>query len=218
MTGKGFLIADDFGLGRGHDAVILRLLSEGRLAGTSVMIDGNLAPSDLSELRELRRQGRQVGLHLNLTQNFTAVGTAPTIGKLMKQAMTGRLPPDLGDALHRQAARFSEMFGGPPDFYDGHQHCHCLPGLEGRVADLPRDACTWLRVPTPRTAGLARNVRTGGTKALIVAAMGWSACQTWRSAGWPVNADFSGFLDLSRPDRVQRDLPALIAADRKSVV
>lgn len=210
MMSRGFVIADDFGLGRGHDAVILRLLDAGKLAGTSVMVDGEITDADLAQLRELRQSGRQVGLHLNLTHGFDGLHK-PSIGALLKMAFTGRLPDTIGPDLLRQSKRFSELFGDAPDFYDGHQHCHCLPGIVRHVRDLPRSSSTWIRVPLPRRRGLWRNVVNGGVKTLIIAAMAWAARRAWCRAGWRVNDDFSGFLRLHSADAVAVDLPAILA-------
>ncbi len=41
-------IADDFGLGCGHDRVILSLLEAGKLDGTSVMTGDAMKPEDIA--------------------------------------------------------------------------------------------------------------------------------------------------------------------------
>lgn len=210
MMCRGFVIADDFGLGRGHDAVILRLLRAGKLAGTSVMVDGDITERDLAHLRELRRDGRQIGLHLNLTHGFGGM-QKPSIGALLKMAFTGRLPDTIAPDLMRQSERFADLFGDAPDFYDGHQHCHCLPGIARHVRDLPRSSTTWIRVPLPSGRGLWRNTASGGTKTVVIATMAWAARRIWCRAGWQVNDSFSGFLKLHSADMVARDLPQILA-------
>ncbi len=207
------LIADDFGLGRGHDRVILDLIGEGRLGGTSVMVDGDIAPPDLERLRRLRASGAQVGLHLNLSYRFAASPVCHPIGALMRLCLTGRMPPDARPEFQRQAERFAALFGDLPDYYDGHQHCHCLPGLSRLAAALPQGGKRWMRVPLPASlSGLALNLRSGGAKVAVIAALARHAKGVFRRSGWRVNADFSGFLRLGDPGSVDLWLPRLLAA------
>ncbi|MBO9629785.1 MAG: ChbG/HpnK family deacetylase [Shinella sp.] len=206
-------IADDFGLGREHDRVILDLIERRRLDGASVMIDGGIPPADIERLRLLRNQGAQVGLHLNVTHDFSEKGAHRGIGRLLRACLSGSVPEDIRHEFQRQAEAFQTIFGFLPDYYDGHQHCHCLPGLDASAATLPHRAETWIRVPLPATlSGLTLNVRAGGPKVLLIAALAARAARTFRKAGWATNHDFSGFLRLDDPDQVARWLPRLLDA------
>jgi predicted glycoside hydrolase/deacetylase ChbG (UPF0249 family) len=49
----------------------------------------------------------------------------------MALAAGGRLPP-----LGTQLDAFAEAFGRAPDFVDGHQHVHLLPGVRGALIDV----------------------------------------------------------------------------------
>ncbi|TCT29237.1 ChbG/HpnK family deacetylase [Martelella mediterranea] len=208
-----FLIADDFGLGAGHNAVILDLLEQEKIGGTSVMIDGEVDPASVESLTTCRRNGAQIGLHLNLTHSFGDKNVSAPVGILMRQSLTGTLPSDLDAEFSRQAGLFKACFGFWPDYYDGHQHCHCLPGLARLAARLPRDPETWMRVPLPSSmSGLSRNIRAGGLKTGIIAALAYNARRHFIKAGWPVNADFSGFLRLDDPPQAAHWLPRLISA------
>lgn len=201
-------IADDFGLGRAHDRVILSLLDSGRLDGTSVMVNDAIDAHDLARLKALRAAGAQVGLHLNLTQALPGVAQVWTLGQLMR----GR-PEGIAAALDQQVQGFAALFGGPPDYYDGHQHCHCLPAVRPHIARLPREAATWLRLPLPATwARRWLNLRAAGVKAAIVMGFAARARRDFARAGLRMNRDFSGFLRLDRPDQVRRWLPRLLAA------
>ncbi|WLS09178.1 ChbG/HpnK family deacetylase [Shinella sumterensis] len=207
------LIADDFGLGRDHDGVILDLLERGKIDGTSVMIDGDIEPRDIERLRQLRERGAAVGLHLNLTHDFSGRHFHRPVGDLLRLCLTGRLPQQAQGAFHRQAETFHATFGFLPDYYDGHQHCHCFPGLDRIAATLPREDRVWMRVPLPRTwAGRMLNMRAGGPKTVLVMILAHFAARTFRRAGWETNSDFSGFLPLDRPDAVARWLPRLLSA------
>ncbi|WP_337184458.1 ChbG/HpnK family deacetylase [Shinella sp.] len=207
------LIADDFGLGRGHDKIILDLLENRRIDGTSVMIDGEIDPKDLQHLCRLREQGAAVGLHLNLTHGFSGRNFHRPLGELLGLCITGRLPQQAKSEFYRQAEAFRTAFGFLPDYYDGHQHCHCFPGLGRLAAALPRENGTWMRVPLPRTlGGLWLNLRSGGPKVTVVMALALFAARTFRKTGWATNKDFSGFLPLDRPEAVARWLPRLLRA------
>ncbi|MCP8894153.1 ChbG/HpnK family deacetylase [Shinella daejeonensis] len=209
-------IADDFGLGRLHDRVILDLLESGQIDGTSVMIDGAIDEADMKRLRALRQRGAQVGLHLNLTHGFTPETVRMPLGKLILAGLSDRIPADVQSQFQRQAEAFRVAFGSLPDYYDGHQHCHCLPGLATLAARLPRAPATWIRVPLPATpAGLWRNLRAGGPKVAFIAAFAFAARRRFRASGWPANTDFSGFLRLDRPEQVRRWLPRLLQSASK---
>lgn len=206
-------IADDFGLGREHDRVILDLIERRRLEGTSVMIDGGIATADVERLRLLRDHGAQVGLHLNVTHDFSGKDAHRSIGRLLRTCLSGSVPQDIRQEFQRQTAAFQTIFGFLPDYYDGHQHCHCLPGLDAIAAALPHMAETWIRVPLPATfSGLTLNVRAGGPKVLLIAALAARAARTFRKAGRATNRDFSGFLRLDDPDQVVSWLPRLLKA------
>ncbi len=210
------LIADDFGLGRLHDRVILDLLESGQIDGTSVMIDGEMTEADKAQLRDLHARGRRIGLHLNLTHAFGPDTVHYPLGTLMKACLTGKLPEAARHEFPRQAKTFQKIFGFWPDYYDGHQHCHCLPGLAALAAGLPRGPACWIRVPLPTTpAGLLRNMRAGGIKVAIIAALAFAARRTFRANGWQTNADFSGFLHLDQPERVGHWLPRLLDTSSK---
>lgn len=203
-------IADDFGLGRKHDRVILSLLAAGKLDGTSVMVNGAIDPNDIGQLRALRDTCKLVGLHLNLTQGFPNHGPVWSLAKLMLPGV--RLPKDIAASLQRQTEQFVALFGRLPDYYDGHQHCHCFPQIAPLVAALPREPQIWVRVPLPATwAGRWRNLRSGGPKGLVILALAAQARMIFTKAGLRMNTDFSGFLRLDDPANVQQWLPRLLA-------
>lgn len=207
------LIADDFGLGRRHDKVILDLLEERRIDGTSVMIDGEIAPEDRERLILVREKGALVGLHLNLTHGFSADAFHLPVGDLLRLCLTGRVTDRAKQEFRRQADAFQAIFGFLPDYYDGHQHCHCFPGLAAVAADLPRAGASWMRLPLPASlGGLVLNIRSGGLKVALIAGFALLARRTFRKAGWPMNRDFSGFLRLDRPEDVARWMPELLKA------
>lgn len=206
-------IADDFGLGRKHDRVILSLMEAGRLDGTSVMVNDAIEPRDIARLCALRETGAQVGLHLNLTQAFPGNDQVWSLASLMLPTPGFRLRDGVAASLARQVEEFTTLFGSPPDYYDGHQHCHCFPGIAPLVTLLPYGPQTWVRVPLPaRWTGRWRNLRAGGAKGLAIMALGARARTIFAQAGLRVNDDFSGFLRLTDPVSVRRWLPRLLSA------
>lgn len=207
------LIADDFGLGFDHNAVILDLLEAGHIHGTSVMIDGSLDAECIARLVKFRSEGSQIGLHLNLTHSFQDNYPRKPISYLLRRSILGTLPATYGADMMRQARLFQQRFEFMPDFYDGHQHCHCLPGLVDVTLNLPREQNSWLRVPLPRSIrGIWLNLLAGGPKVLLLAAIASSAGRKFQTAGWRVNQDFTGYLKLSDPEKVSYWLPKLMDA------
>lgn len=209
----GLRIADDFGLGRKHDRVILSLIEAGRLDGTSVMVNDAIAPADIARLSAARDAGAQIGLHLNLTQNLPGVSAVWPLSQLLRPALNPSLLEAIRGSLHRQAEQFVALFGRLPDFYDGHQHCHCYPAIVPLAAGLPSQPKIWIRVPLPSTwAGRWLNLRAGGIKGILIMALAARAKGVFRRAGWQVNVDFSGFLRLDDPAKVRHWLPRLLSA------
>ncbi|AHB03639.1 cellobiose phosphotransferase system celC [Brucella ceti TE28753-12] len=205
-------IADDFGLGRGHDRVILSLLETGRLDGTSVMMNDAMNPEDIARLRKLRAGGAKVGLHLNLTQALPGGGPIWPLGELIRPLLGAPFLGAITASLVRQVDAFVTQFGSLPDYYDGHQHCHCFPAIAPLVARLSYGPATWVRVPLPATwEGRGLNIRAGGAKVLLILALAARARAIFVRAGLKTNHDFSGFLRLGDPASVRRWLPELLA-------
>jgi predicted glycoside hydrolase/deacetylase ChbG (UPF0249 family) len=143
-------IADDFGLGRKHDQVILSLLETETLDGTSVMTGDAMMPEDVARLRTLRAGGAKVGLHLNLTQAIPGNYTVWPLSALMQPRLNARMLDEINASLSRQVAAFVDLFGSLPDYYDGHQRLSLLSGnstsceastLQGRNMDPRASAC-----------------------------------------------------------------------------
>jgi len=209
----GLRIADDFGLGRKHDRVILSLIEAGRLDGTSVMVNDAIAPADIARLTAAREAGAQIGLHLNLTQSLPGTRAVWPMSQLLRPVLDPHLLEAINEAFIRQTKQFVSLFGRLPDYYDGHQHCHCFPAIAPLAARLPSEPNTWIRVPLPATwSGRWRNLRAGGIKGIVIMALAARAGGLFRRAGWRVNSDFAGFLRLDDPASVRHWLPRLLSA------
>ena len=102
---------------------------------------------------------------------------------------------EIAAEIARQLDAFEDRLGRPPDFIDGHQHVHVLPGvrhavLEAAMRRYPAGR-VYLRDPADSAASIrARGVAVG--KALTIAglALGFRGAALRR--GIPVNRGFSG--------------------------
>ena len=172
------LCADDFGMTPGVSRAILALARAGRLSATSAMTTlpflARFAPA-------LGESGIAVGLHLNLTAGpplgpmprLAPGGALPPLGRLMRAALAGRLPEaEAADEIARQLAAFEAAFGRPPDFVDGHQHVHVLPGVRSallaalaRLGATPRPSDRDAGVGVPPSACGGEGLGVGGASA-----------------------------------------------------
>ncbi|MHB2169723.1 ChbG/HpnK family deacetylase [Alsobacter sp. R-9] len=199
------LVADDFALTPGVSRAILDLLGRGRLSGTGIMANRPHWPSFAADLRAFDGAA-DLGLHLNLTLGAPITGrspvrgggdTLPAFGALAKAAFTGGLDAAaLRDEILAQVDACADGLGRLPDFMDGHQHAHVLPGVRHALLDAvarrwPHDARPWLRDPfdTPGTV-LARGVAV--PKALVIAALSVGWRRQAANAGCETNRGFAG--------------------------
>ena len=152
------LCADDYGLSTGIDAAIARLVRAGRLVAFSCLSNGPAWRADAAQAAALRGPAL-AGLHINLTEGRPLSPALarhwpqlPSLPRLLVDAHLGRLPlAALADELAAQWDAFAQAAGVAPDFIDGHQHVHHLPGVRGLLLD-------WLQrhpVPVRSTARLA---------------------------------------------------------------
>ena len=199
------LIADDYAMTAGVSRGILRLLEHGRISGTGAMTNRPHWKGWSHALRSFHGTA-DLGVHLNLTlgkaltvmPGFAPSGTLPTIGDITKAALSLRLPQEeIAREIEAQLDAFEQAMDMRPDFIDGHQHVHGLPGvrralfsvLTQRYAKGPKP---WLRDPADT---LARIVKRGRNmqKALAVGGLASGFCGSARKAGYLTNDSFAGF-------------------------
>ncbi len=79
----------------------------------------------------------------------------------MRRAFAHTLPLDaVREELRAQLDAFEEVWGGPPDFIDGHQHVHVLPGV--RTVVIEEMARRYTRAPASGCApAMSRSRRRG---------------------------------------------------------
>ena len=224
MPGFSFaLCADDYALTPGVSDGILALLEARRITATSVMTTRPHWRAAAPALRA-HRDRADIGLHFDLTlgpslgrlPRLAPDGRLPALSRLLALALAGRIDAqEIRAELGRQLDAFEAEFGRLPDYVDGHQHVHMLPGIRDAVLDeMSARGLTgkiWLRDSTDRTAAiLSRAVEA--RKALIVAMLGAGFARAARARGFALNRGFSGFsaFDPARP--FARDVASYLRA------
>jgi predicted glycoside hydrolase/deacetylase ChbG (UPF0249 family) len=208
------ICADDYGISPAVSLGIRQLIEAGRLSATGAM---TCMPSWAVEAPALLPlAGRvDVGLHFTLTdqQPLGAVpGLAPQgrflpIGGVLRRSLSRQISvAEVAAEFDRQLDAFEAAFGRSPDFIDGHQHVHLLPGVrEGVLAAFGRrldPARCWLRDCTDAPAKLL--ARGAAAKAGFIAALGLRLRWAARRRGIALNRGFSGFYDPARQTLVER--------------
>ncbi len=203
--------ADDYGLSSGVCAAIEELIAARRLSATSAM---TALPAWRRNAQSLRRlvasHPADVGLHLTLTDQkplspartfATSEGRLPGIGLLTRRALAGRLPEDEVRAeIAAQLDAFEEVWGGPPDYVDGHQHVHVLPGIRGPLLDILAQRYPgrrlWLRHcgPDVKSPGAWRYAPT---KAAVIGVLSRGLRRDAAAAGLATNLSLRGLYDFS---------------------
>lgn len=202
------LCADDYGLSHGVSLGILKALDAGRLTAVSALVNGPRWPAMGREL--LRHcDNADVGLHFNLTlgrplgamPGFAPKGSFPPVAKVIRMALRGKLPiEEIRAEIDRQLDRFEAVMDRPPDFVDGHQHVHGLPGVRDQLLealDARRLAGrVWLRNPADGAHRIALR-RANARKALAVRGLTGGLRRAAASHGYMVNDSFAGFSDFN---------------------
>ncbi len=202
------LCADDFGLSEGVSRGILSALAAERLSAISVM---TTRPNWRAAARDLAASApsTDLGLHLNLTlaapltamPKLAPAGTLPPIAELLSAAQAGRLQEDeicleIAEEIAAQLYAFAVAFGRFPDFIDGHQHIHVLPGIRKALfAVLQKKGLRgrlWLRDPGDHPWRILRR-KIGIKKALEISQLARPFVAEAHSYGFAVNEGFSGY-------------------------
>jgi len=199
------LCADDFGISSGVSSAIEELAEIDRISATTAIVTLPTWPREGLRLSALR-QRLAIGLHINLTvgtplapmSNLAPSGVLPRVGDLLKRCLFGPAlsAGEIALEVGHQIDRFQDVTGYPPDFVDGHQHVHILPGirdgfLHALVSRFP-DHCPLVRDPSDRFGAIvARGCAV--PKALSVAALSYGFAAASHRAGFPTNSGFSGF-------------------------
>jgi predicted glycoside hydrolase/deacetylase ChbG (UPF0249 family) len=208
-----WLCADDYGISPGVNRAIRELIEQGRLNATSVMMVGSAIGRD--EVHSLQaaaatRRRCAIGLHATLTAPFRPLtmhfkpvdgGLFLPFPKLLRAGLLRRLDAEIIRAeLMVQLAAFSELFGRPPDFVDGHQHAQLFPVVRDAFLSAVKDAApnAWVR-QGGRQQPLTQ--RLGTPKALVLDMLSTQFRRRAARAGIAFNPGFAGAYDFSgQPD------------------
>lgn len=202
--------ADDFGLAAGVSEAIAELIAAGRLSATSCMTPLPDWRRRAALLRDVvTKQPADVGLHLTLTDHepltdapgLAHAGRLPALGRLLPRALAHALPRiTLRDELRAQLDAFEDAWNAPPDYVDGHQHVHVLPGIREVLVEevlrrYPSDR-VWVR---DCVESLPRCIHRGIAlpKALLISTLGIRLRHLLHRHGIPANDGFAGLHDFS---------------------
>lgn len=205
-SSAGFVLcADDYAMTEGVTRGILSVLEAGRLSATGAMTN---RPHWSEAARELAPfVGRaDLGVHFNLTcgaplqpmVRLAPGGELPKLGTLLKAGLAGTLPEEeIAAELNAQLDAFEQAMGRRPDFIDGHQHVHAMPGVRRVLARvLPeryaRGPRPYLRVSADTPGAIFRRAHEV-KKALLVSGLTAPFAARLQREGFATNAGFSGY-------------------------
>lgn len=197
------LCADDYGLCPGVDDAILDLIERGRLNATSVMVlPPTFSPAEAQRLAAVAGGRAAIGLHVTLTAPFRPLsagfgplardGTFLPIGRMLVAAFAR--PFDRAATAREvdaQMKAFVAAFGRPPDFVDGHQHVHMLPGVRDAVLQAVKETNPqgWVRQCGQITPALTR---LGDPKSLLLDRLSHAFRRRAQRLGVRTNPAFAG--------------------------
>ena len=110
------IIADDYGISFDNDLVIVDLLNQEKIDGTSILI--NHIDQSSIELIKNRKKGT-IGLHLEI--DISPINSIFILKKHKKI---------LKECMFHQINAFKKIFGEHPEFIDGHRHVHTYFNLQ----------------------------------------------------------------------------------------
>ena len=203
MTGAIILCADDFALTDGVSRGIEELVSAERLSATSALVTTRHWPAHAARMKDLRSK-IAVGLHFNLTLGIPLgnmpwlcpTGAFPALPAIVRASLAWHIPRDeIATEFTRQFNAFEQSMGCQPDFVDGHQHVHVLPGVReavlGALQAKHAGVGTLVRDPGDNpSAILGRGASV--KKALILATFARGFADAVTTAGFVTNISFAG--------------------------
>lgn len=197
------LCADDFAMTEGVSRAIVELAAAGRLSAAGAMTNRPHWPAWSREIAA-HAAAMDIGVHLNLTcaaplgamPVLAPRGEFPSLGQIIKAALTSVVArAEIAGEIGRQLDAFEQVMGRAPDFIDGHQHVHTMPGVRGLVlAELARRYSQnkpYLRDSADRIGAIrARGVAV--RKALTISGLAAGFRASAKAAGFATNQGFSG--------------------------
>lgn len=196
------LCADDFGLHPAVDAAVQQLCLAGRLSATSCMTTSPRWMQAAPLLQDLRPR-LSVGLHFNLTESHGGAVPAQALGTVIRHAYTGHWgAAQMRSMWTQQLDAFEQALGTPPDFIDGHQHVHQLPGMCDAMLEVMQSRYAPAQMPWVRSTAPVGTLWRSPKAAIIALLGGWQTTRSLRKAGVMINQGFGGVygFDASSPE------------------
>ncbi|MCZ8375069.1 MAG: ChbG/HpnK family deacetylase [Beijerinckiaceae bacterium] len=198
------LCADDYAMTPAVSRGILALLEAGRMTATGAMTNRPSWPEAARDLRAMAGTA-DLGVHLSLTcgealtagEGWTENRAQPKLPALLARAVAGALPLDaIMREIEAQLDAFEQAMGMRPDFIDGHQHVHALPGIRrALLAVLARrypGREPWIRDPGDSPAAIRARGRFA-RKARLLALLAGPFSRRMAEAGFRLNRGFAGY-------------------------
>jgi len=210
--------ADDFGLTPAISHGIADLARRGRLTAVSCLTNGARWP-ETAPLLAAVPPSIDRGLHFNLTEGEPLSAELrrhwpgfPALARLIVAAHLGRLPlPAIASEWQAQWQRLVDATGAAPNFVDGHQHVHHLPGVREIVVEAVATAPGDVAV---RNTGCVIGPGDALKRFAIERTGGVALQRLLRHSGIAHNGVLTGVYGFDDPDyraRMQRWLAALPA-------
>jgi chitin disaccharide deacetylase len=217
------LTADDFALTSGVSAGILDLLEAGRITAAGAMTNRPHWRNGAAVFSQFRGKA-DLGLHFNLTcgapltrmSSLAPGGTLPRLPAILRAGLLGILPEaEIAAELAAQIDAFADAMGQMPDFIDGHQHVHALPGVRRVLATvLPRlfpGQKPYLRDPA-ETFSAIRARKRHVPKAAMLASLARPFGPAMHALGFDLNEGFSGYSAFAARGDYARDFSTYLVA------
>jgi predicted glycoside hydrolase/deacetylase ChbG (UPF0249 family) len=212
------LCADDYAMSSAICDAIDELAALGHISATSAIVTGPEWPAHGARLSRLK-DTIAIGLHLNFTwgaplgqvPTLTHRGSLPCIRDLVKKSLLSKIDrEEIAAEVARQVQAFKEGVGRPPDFVDGHEHAHALPGVRhGVLAGLRQTIRSdELVVRDPFDTPIAiwkRHVAV--PKALGIGMLASGFRKLCQRAGYLTNSGFSGISNFQPTSAFVDELP-----------
>jgi hypothetical protein len=199
MKSTAIICADDFGISAGVNRAIIDLTAQGRLSAVSCMSGGEAWVEGAAALKPLHDKV-DAGLHLTftyLTPLTKELGERHAAEKEVILKSWGRCLDKalIEKEIRAQFIKFIEVWGGPPDFIDGHQHVHILPVIRDSLLRLRAEYApqSWMRNVVDFTA-LKEDRKYG-----VLAMLGWRWLQLLKQRNIPHNKLLRGAYDYTKP-------------------
>ena len=207
--------ADDVGLVDGVAESVAALAAAGRVNAASCVTTAAGWRSAAAVLR-IASAPLALGLHFNLSEGAplapemrTTWPAFPGLGRVLASAAIGTLPvAAIAVEFRAQADAFADALGRAPEFVDGHQHVHALPGVRDAVLDA---ICAWPDVPAVRNTAHVCGPAAALKRRVIEASGGRALERALVARGLAHNAVLLGAYDFTATDYrslVQRWLAA----------